>query len=130
MAAERDRFSIRFAAIRVTAIARFEIEKRKMARHEFDTAEFRRLRLFEHRYSRNKFRTVPLARLLQARRFSPTPPGPTRRQFFGRVRAGKPHALGATERRVPGIYCVEPRVERLGDCRKRHTAGKIFAQRL
>src|SRR5204862_1162939 len=102
MAAERDRFSIRLAAIRVTAIARFEIEKRKMARHEFDTAEFWRLRSFEHTQSRNKFRSVPLARLVQAGRFSPTTPGPTHRQILGRVRAAKPHALGATERRVPG----------------------------
>src|SRR5438067_7334651 len=102
MAAERDRFSIRLAAVRVTAIARFEIEKRKMARHEFDTAEFWRLRSFEHRHSRNKFRSVPLARPVRARGFSPTPPGPTPRQFFGRIRAAKAHALGATESRVPG----------------------------
>src|SRR3954469_15524575 len=103
MAAERDRFSIRLAAIRVTAIARFEIKKRKMTRHEFDAAELWRLRSFEPRHSRHKFRSVPLARLGQARRFSPTPPGPTQRQILGRVRAGKPHALGATERRVAGI---------------------------
>src|SRR3954449_8313992 len=103
MAAEGDRFAIRLAAIRVTAIARFELEKRKMARHEFDAAEFWCLCLFEHSYSRYKFRSVPLARLVQACRFSPTPPGPTRRQILGRVRAGKPHALGATERGVPGI---------------------------
>src|SRR2546421_1890560 len=128
MAAEVDRLSIRVAAIRITAIARFEIEERKMAGHEFDTAQFWRLGSFEHRHSRNKFRSVPLARLMQARRFSPTPPGPTPRQFFGRAKAGKPHALGATERRVPGIKRLEPRVERLGDCRKRHAAGKIFAQ--
>src|SRR5437764_15244684 len=102
MAAERDRFSIGLAAIRVTAIVRFELDKRKMARHEFDTAEFWRLLSFEHRHSRDKFRSVPLARLLQARCFFATPPGPTHRQILRRVRAGKPHALGATESSVPG----------------------------
>src|ERR1700681_248615 len=114
-------------AVRVAAIAAFELWERKTARIDFDAAQFNRLRALENRHRPYELGCVALAQFAKQGRFGAQwRLGPV----LGPVGTGKPHPLGAADRGTAGIGGLEFRVDRIRDFRIGHAPGQIFPQRV
>src|SRR5438270_12316640 len=107
MRTERNGLTIGLTSVGIAAIADFEVDQTKMARHDFDASKLGRLAPFPLRDRLDRFRSMALPRLLQARGLGPTrPPRPTGGSILGGGLA-KSHALGAADRGATGIAGLE-----------------------
>src|SRR4030081_2877056 len=119
-------FALLVAAIRVAAIAASKLDQGKMARIDFDTAEFYRLGAFENRHGPHELGCVAFTQFAKQRRFSAQWwLGPV----LASVRTAKSHSRGAADRGIAGIGSLEFCVDRIRDFGIGHALGQIFPQR-